>query len=764
MLGDDSGARDVRLEGNNTMRSQQRPFRLIAGLTTIGLLYGQVVPPALAQAPPPPPGLQPQPQQQGDPPERVGRIAGITGTVSYHGQEDSEWQPASTNLPVTAGNAFWTQPGAQADLEVSATRITMAPETELDIATLDNANFQGIEPQGEVYLRVRPADPNESFSIQTPRGLISLSAPGRYEISAGNTDTPTLVTVVDGSAQITGPNLSLQVAPNQMATITGSDTFEGSVGPAQPDAFLTALLQRDQPPPRQAVAPPPAVAAMPGGEDLAQYGTWSDTPDYGAVWYPQVATTWVPYREGHWAYIPPWGWTWVDDDPWGFAPFHYGRWLEIGGRWGWIPGYAAVGGPIYPVYAPALVTFFGVAAGVALGVGIGAALAEGRIGWCPLGPREAFHPWYRASDRYVRSVNVTHVTNITINRNVTINNFANARAATVVPATAMTTSRPVRTAAQRVDPAQLAQAHPVIGQSPLRPTTATTGVTPAVARSLALPASGVARPAAPGPVIHPMPAAATAGAAPTAHALPPLHNPAAPAAAGVQPLVQTPGAGTHVPVAAGAGSMPTLRAPVAPGHAVPPPVTHIPTPAATGPVVHPPPPGTTGAPSATQSNVQPGAIPHTTPQFTAPNAPAQPQPHTVTQLPAAQAHTPPPVPQVHGPTPAAVQAPPPPASQVHAPPPPAAQVHAPPPPAAQVHMPPPAPQVHAPSPPPPAPQIHTPPPAPQIHTPPPAPAPQIHTPPPAPQVHAPPPPPAPHPAPPPPPRPQPQQNKRPGEP
>ena len=722
------------------MRIQQRPFRLIAGVATIGLLYGQMMPVALAQAPPPPPGVQPQ--QQGDPPERVGRLGRITGTVSYHGQEDSEWNPASTNLPVTAGNAFWTQPGAQADIEVSATRMTMAPETELDVATLDNMNFQGIEPQGAVYLRVRAADPNESYAIQTPRGLVSFSAPGRYEVVAGTTDAPTLVTVLDGSAQITGPNLSMQVGPNQMATITGADTFEGSVGSAQPDAFLSAMLQRDQPPPRPAVAPPPAVAAMPGGEDLAQYGTWSDTPEYGRVWYPQVAASWVPYREGHWAYIPPWGWTWVDDEPWGFAPFHYGRWSFIGGRWGWIPGYAVVGEPAYPVYAPALVTFFGVAAGVAIGVGIGAALAEGRIGWCPLGWHEPYHPWYRASDRYVRSVNFAHASNVTINRNVTINNFANARGATVVAASAMTGSRPVGRSVQHVDPGQLAQAHPVVGQSPLRPTTATAGVTPAVARSLALPPSAQAvHPAAPGPAIHPMPAGVTAGAVGPTHTLPPLHNPAAPATAGaaVHPLVQTPPTpGLHVPVTAGASAVPALRGPTT-GHAGPPPVTHIPTPAATGPVVHPP-PGAAGAPP-TEHTVQPGAIPHTAPQFMAPNA--QPQLHTVTPPPVV--HTPPPAAEVHTPTPTAVHPAAPPAPQLHAPAP--AVVHSPPPPV--VHTPPPAAQIHTP---PPAPVVHTPPPAPVVHTPPPAPAPQVHAPPPA---------PAPHPAP--AAQPQQQQHKRPGE-
>ena len=69
-----------------------------------------------------------------------------------------------------------------------------------------------------------------------------------------------------------------------------------------------------------------------------QYGVMVRQPEYGQVWYPQVAPDWVPYREGSWAYVAPWGWTWVDSEPWGFAPFHYGRWADIGGRWGWVPG------------------------------------------------------------------------------------------------------------------------------------------------------------------------------------------------------------------------------------------------------------------------------------------------------------------------------------------------------------------------------------------------------------------------------------------
>ena len=83
---------------------------------------------------------------------------------------------------------------------------------------------------------------------------------------------------------------------------------------------------------------PAYVAGMTGSEALDEYGEWSTSPEYGAIWYPPADPNFVPYRDGHWAYVAPWGWTWVDNAPWGFAPSHYGRWAEVGGRWGWLPG------------------------------------------------------------------------------------------------------------------------------------------------------------------------------------------------------------------------------------------------------------------------------------------------------------------------------------------------------------------------------------------------------------------------------------------
>ena len=99
--------------------------------------------------------------------------------------------------------------------------------------------------------------------------MVTLTRLGATASCAGDTQNPTSVTVIEGSAQVAGPGVSLDVGADQTATITGTDTFQGEVGPAQRDAFLTAMLDSERPPQPQGVAPPPVVAAMPGGEDLA---------------------------------------------------------------------------------------------------------------------------------------------------------------------------------------------------------------------------------------------------------------------------------------------------------------------------------------------------------------------------------------------------------------------------------------------------------------------------------------------------------------
>jgi hypothetical protein len=544
------------------MRKNPRLFRLSATVAIGALLCNAAVPVTMAQpAPPPPPSsAAPADQNQADPPARVGRVASQSGAVSFRTSADTQWSAARTNYPVSAGNAFWTEPTALAEVEISASRIDLAGQTEFDVTTLSDSGLQAVLPQGELYFQLIGLEANEVWTVDTPRGTVRMTAAGRYDIVAGTTEQPTTVTVLEGSAEIDGPGVSLKIAANQTATVTGAGpSFQGSVGAAVRDAFLSARIAAEHPP-AQTASIPAQYSYMSGAEDLSGYGEWSPDPDYGQVWYPPVAASWVPYREGEWAYVQPWGWTWVDSDSWGFAPFHYGRWARIHDRWGWIPGEAG-GGRDRAVYSPALVTFVGVGVGVA----VGAAIARRSVGWVPLGPGEAYHPWYHASSGYLQRINAGHVKDPgAIGNTVAPRDFANRAAATSVPASVMLGSRPVRQFARPMSEQALAAAHPVVGEQPVRPTARTLGVTPAVAHQLNLPAAGVqgAHRAAPGPVVRVQQAGPSSGAPPRPPLLGPHGQPAVgPSGAPGGPRPSEPGAPGAAPPGRPVGGPPPLEAP-----------------------------------------------------------------------------------------------------------------------------------------------------------------------------------------------------------
>ena len=692
-----------------------------------------------------------------DPPSRVGRTALLLGTVSFHTADQADWGVAVLNYPVTSGNAFWTQPSSAAAIDVDSTHLALDQSTEFNIDTLDDHNFQATEKQGAIFLRLRNVPPGDVYSITTPRGVAVITQAGAYEIVAGDAGHPTTVTVLEGSARIDSTNASLTLTARQTGRIDGASNFAASVVPAVLDAFVTARLAEEQ---RIARAPqpqssaPPVVARMTGGYALDRVGSWAPSPEYGRIWYPPVAATWVPYRDGHWGYVAPWGWTWIDDSSWGFAPFHYGRWVREGTRWGWIPAERAEQERREaPVYAPALVTFLSI--GIAVGSGQRDPRGrdpQGSVGWIPLGPRETYVPPYQTSDRYVRDVNsnnVTTTTNVTSITNVTtVNNYVNRSAATMVPTAAMTTSQQIAARAEPVN-AQVLAAARAERAAPVQPTAATLGVTPVVARQLNLqPAPAAAQPA-PGPAlpppaavsaVQPAPARPGVAALPVAAALPVLRPPTAVAPAHPQAGGTVVGAPVGPPgplpptQPAGAPTVPPAVVPAVPPLVAPRPgtVPGVPAPPA---LVAPPPNGPTGAttvPPAVVPPVPPSVAPRpgTVPGGPAPAAVVAPPPigptgattvppAVVPAVPPSVAPRPGPVPGVTAP-PAVVAPPPilPPRAVAPAP----AQISPPPAPAPAVAAPPrpPAPPVALPPPPVPAPVAPPRPAAPPV-APPPAP-------------------------------------------
>jgi hypothetical protein len=619
-----------------------------------------------------------------DPPARVGRLSYIDGTVSFHppGQpngQQGDWSPATVNYPVTTGESFWTDANARAAIEVGPAELRLDQASELDVTRLDNRSTDLQLDQGVLNIHLTQLPAGE-ISINTPRGRVLISAPGDYDIDAGQPDNnqpsdQLEVSVFNGAAKFEGDRGAVDIPAGQAAVISG-EPLDVQLVAATPTDF--DQWAEDQEHKEDLAKIPQAVpTAVTGYQDLAAYGSWSDDPDYGQVWYPSdVPSGWAPYRYGHWAWVDPWGWTWIDDAPWGFAPFHYGRWVELDDRWAWIPEDI----PPQPVYAPALVTFVG---GDGWGVDLSAGAAVAAIGWVALAPHEVYHPWYRASTVYDRGVNGRdwNQRNFAAT-NVTVNNFRNRQAATVVPTTAFTHAAPVQRASVTVTADQLA--HTRAGRAAtahLQPSAfsragradpqAATAATPhanaqanvarghVTATTLATLARQKA-PTAPGPhrvaeAAHPIRANAPANAAATHNAAPAQRNAAARPNATANAAPQA----THAPNA------PAANASLAP-HPAPPSSASREAPhgaptmaAGRNLATHPAAPQTAAEPHAEHAAPEHAAVPNRAPHAATAQALHAPRPshQTAALPPEAPRHAPPPAAQHRAAAPAPHPAP-----------------------------------------------------------------------------------------------------------
>jgi hypothetical protein len=438
-------------------------FRRIAGYALLALApITFAARAAFAQTPPAPYGAPAT--QSGDPPGRVARLNYMAGAVTTEPAGASDWSYAAVNRPLTTGDQLWNDANARSELHIGSTAVRLGSSTSLDIMNLDDTNAQLKVAQGTLSTRVREVPNGTSYEIDTPNVALGVMRPGDYRVDVAPDGSTTTVTVRSGALTAYGNNGQVPIEAGQQITFAGTDLQEASVAEAPaPDAFDAWAAHRDAAEDRS-ISARYVSRDMPGYEDLDANGTWSNDPQYGAVWIPnQEPAGWAPYHDGHWAWVAPWGWTWIDDASWGFAPYHYGRWAYVGSSWCWVPGPRVVSEP--PVYAPALVAFVGggggggVSWGVSLTIG-GAATAG--LAWFPLGPGEVWHPgWGGWSPRYYQRVNQTVIVNNNVTNITNINNIHNTYinyhapgAVTAVPATAFVHGQPVAHFAQHVDPRQ----------------------------------------------------------------------------------------------------------------------------------------------------------------------------------------------------------------------------------------------------------------------------------------------------------------------
>jgi len=224
-----------------------------------------------------------------------------------------------------------------------------------------------------------------------------LTTAGELRVDALPEQEGTIFSSISGGLVVTGAgNFWQQMGNWQSLELAGiNPVYPQWLQPAAPDYLDQWSQQRDQQI-MNAASYRYVNPEVPGAAELDSSGDWMPDSDYGPMWFPRnVPADWQPYHYGHWINRDPWGWVWVEDEPWGYAPFHYGRWVMYRGRWGWVPGPREQ----RPVWSPALVVFAG--GGSFGGAGVSA--------WFPLGPGEAYRPWYRCSPRYIDRVNITNI-------------------------------------------------------------------------------------------------------------------------------------------------------------------------------------------------------------------------------------------------------------------------------------------------------------------------------------------------------------------
>src|SRR6266404_5999729 len=365
-----------------------------------------------------------------DPPTRVARISYLDGTVSMQPGGEGEWGSAAKNRPVTIGDKIWVDKDSRAELQAGQAGIHVGSMTALSFLNLDANIIQMRLAEGSINFRVRELREGDLYEVDAPNLAFTVKQAGAFRVDVDETGQSARVTVIRGEGEVAAGGKTYEVHSGERAEFNGTDdNIESNIDRAPgPDGLDRWAQDRDLKE-DNSLSARYVSRDMVGYDDLDDYGSWRDEPEYGHVWYPrEVAVDWAPYSYGYWNWVGPWGWTWVDYSPWGFAPYHYGRW-----------------------------NYFG-------------------VGWFPLGFGEPFYPWYRCRGGYIRNINTRNTfirnTNVFNNTNVRNFNYVNARnvnAVTVANRNTFMNGQAVNRGATRVTAASLRGAQ-VTNSVGIRPT------------------------------------------------------------------------------------------------------------------------------------------------------------------------------------------------------------------------------------------------------------------------------------------------------
>jgi hypothetical protein len=358
------------------------------------------------------------------------RLSFTDGDVSFWRPGAEEWVAARINTALAPGDQLYTGERANLELQIGARAFVRAgAETQLGIENQEPDFLQFKVTSGHASIDLRSVTAGHAIELDTPNAVFTIDRTGYYRVDV-DPQTTTFITRRGGRATMNSAGgETVALAPSEEVVVQGTDTASVGtyVAPEVDDWDRWNYDRTDNL--IDSVSARYLSPGIYGADALDHDGTWRIVPPYGPVWVPGgVSAEWAPYSTGRWIWDPYYGWTWIDEAPWGWAPYHYGRWVHVTGFWAWAPGSVVV----TPVYAPALVAFFGGSDwGVSIGVGVPA------VSWVALGWGEPCIPWWGhagfvgrpwwggwGGPRIVNNVVVTTTTVVNIN-NITYQNVNN---------------------------------------------------------------------------------------------------------------------------------------------------------------------------------------------------------------------------------------------------------------------------------------------------------------------------------------------------
>jgi len=263
------------------------------------------------------------------------RLSYINGEVSLLRPGAQDWSPAQANTPLAPGDELYTSTQGDLEMQVGTRAFVRAwGDTQLGLANQEPDFLQFRVTNGHVSLDLRSLDPGRTVELDTPHAAFTIDHPGYYRADVTQERT-SFITRRAGQATMTSAvGQAVAIAPTEEVVLQGTPTptVQSYVAPELDTWDQWNYARTDHL--LEAVSARYVPSDVYGVDDLDQHGSWRVVQAYGPVWVPEtIPAGWVPYSTGRWIWDPYYGWTWVDVAPWGWAPYHYGRWVFVDG-WG----------------------------------------------------------------------------------------------------------------------------------------------------------------------------------------------------------------------------------------------------------------------------------------------------------------------------------------------------------------------------------------------------------------------------------------------